>query len=87
MGLGEQKKEHSLNSSQRSRVHRVNLWVSQLKSGINRRFRVLNARFRDEGAGRGENRSGYLVEHDDTQKIFTNPTNDRTEEYITGRFS
>ena len=35
----------------------------------------------------GENRSGYLVEHDDTQKIFTNPTNPRTEEYITGRFS
>ena len=35
----------------------------------------------------GENRAGYLVEHDDTQKIFTNPTNDRTEEYITGRFS
>ena len=35
----------------------------------------------------GENRSGYLVEHDDTQKIFTNPTNGRTEEYITGRFS
>lgn len=34
-----------------------------------------------------ENRSGYLVEHDDTQKIFTNPTNQRTEEYITGRFS
>lgn len=35
----------------------------------------------------GEDRSGYLVEHDDTQKIFTNPTNRRTEEYITGRFS
>ena len=35
----------------------------------------------------GENRSGYLVEHDDTQKIFTNPTNGKTEEYITGRFS
>ena len=34
-----------------------------------------------------EDRSGYLVEHDDTQKIFTNPTNQRTEEYITGRFS
>ena len=35
----------------------------------------------------GEDRSGYLVEHNDTQKIFTNPTNQRTEEYITGRFS
>ena len=35
----------------------------------------------------GEHRSGYLVEHDDTQKIFSNPSNTRTEEYITGRFS
>ena len=35
----------------------------------------------------GEDRSGYLVEQDDTQKIFTNPTHQRTEEYITGRFS
>lgn len=35
----------------------------------------------------GENMSGYLVEYDDTQKIFTNPDNEKTEEYITGRFS
>ena len=35
----------------------------------------------------GENRSGYLVEYEDTQKIFTNPDNEKTEEYITGRFS
>ena len=35
----------------------------------------------------GENRFGYLVEHDETQKMFTNPKNQKTEEYITGRFS
>ena len=35
----------------------------------------------------GENRSGYLVEYNDTQKIFTNPEHQKTEEYITGRFS
>jgi len=35
----------------------------------------------------GDSRSGYLVELDDTQKIFTNPANPKTEEYITGRFS
>ena len=35
----------------------------------------------------GEDRAGYLVEHDDTNKIFTNPENERTEAYITGRFS
>ncbi|MFG1926771.1 phosphate ABC transporter ATP-binding protein PstB [Cryptosporangium sp. NPDC048952] len=29
---------------------------------------------------------GKLVEMDDTQKIFTNPTDKRTEDYITGRF-
>ncbi len=29
---------------------------------------------------------GYLVETDDTKKIFTNPSEKRTEDYITGRF-
>ena len=35
----------------------------------------------------GEDRAGYLVEHDDTNRIFTNHENERTEAYITGRFS
>ena len=34
-----------------------------------------------------EARAGYLVEFDSTQRIFTNPTDERTEAYITGRFS
>ena len=34
-----------------------------------------------------ENRCGYLVEFAPTQQIFTNPTDERTEAYITGRFS
>ena len=34
-----------------------------------------------------DNRAGYLVEHDYTDKIFTNPSEERTEAYITGRFS
>jgi phosphate transport system ATP-binding protein len=29
---------------------------------------------------------GNLIEFDDTQKIFTNPSNKQTEDYITGRF-
>jgi phosphate transport system ATP-binding protein len=33
-----------------------------------------------------ENRAGYLVEYGETQEIFLNPKNRRTEEYITGRF-
>jgi len=33
-----------------------------------------------------ESRTGILVEFDATKKIFTNPENQRTEDYITGRF-
>ena len=35
---------------------------------------------------RGPGEPGYLVEADSTQKIFTNPSEKRTEDYITGRF-
>jgi phosphate transport system ATP-binding protein len=35
------------------------------------------------GEGR---RTGVLVEYDDTDKIFTNPSDKRTEDYVTGRF-
>jgi phosphate transport system ATP-binding protein len=31
-------------------------------------------------------RSGVLVEYDGTEKIFTNPSDKRTEDYVTGRF-
>jgi phosphate transport system ATP-binding protein len=31
-------------------------------------------------------RHGILVEYDSTEKIFTSPTDDRTEGYVTGRF-
>jgi phosphate transport system ATP-binding protein len=34
-----------------------------------------------------EDRAGYLVEHGETNQIFTNPRSERTEAYITGRFS
>jgi phosphate transport system ATP-binding protein len=34
-----------------------------------------------------EDRSGYLVEKNNTQELFTNPQHERTEAYITGRFS
>jgi phosphate transport system ATP-binding protein len=33
-----------------------------------------------------EGRTGYLVEFGPTSTIFTNPTNELTEQYITGRF-
>jgi phosphate transport system ATP-binding protein len=34
----------------------------------------------------GQDRAGYLVEFDDTVKIFTNPREQLTEDYISGRF-
>ena len=33
-----------------------------------------------------EERSGILVEYDETEKIFTQPADKRTEDYVTGRF-
>jgi len=36
---------------------------------------------RDDGG-----RTGVLVEYDETTKIFTNPSDTRTEDYVTGRF-
>ncbi len=32
-----------------------------------------------------QNRWGEIVEYDDTQKIFTNPSDRRTEDYVTGK--
>ncbi|MCY7301635.1 MAG: phosphate ABC transporter ATP-binding protein PstB [Thermoleophilia bacterium] len=37
---------------------------------------------REDGSGR----HGILVEYDQTTKVFTNPTDKRTEDYVTGRF-
>lgn len=34
----------------------------------------------------GEERAGELIEFDQTERIFTKPTDSRTEDYITGRF-
>src|SRR5262245_40160888 len=34
----------------------------------------------------GDDRAGYLVEADDTVRIFTNPREQLTEDYISGRF-
>jgi phosphate transport system ATP-binding protein len=37
----------------------------------------------DEGSG---DRTGVLVEYDQTEKIFNNPKDQRTEDYVSGRF-
>jgi phosphate transport system ATP-binding protein len=33
-----------------------------------------------------DTRTGLLIEFDDTAKMFSNPTDERTENYVTGRF-
>ncbi len=33
-----------------------------------------------------DRRTGILVEYDETQRIFTNPADKRTEDYVTGKF-
>jgi phosphate transport system ATP-binding protein len=46
------------------------------------------ARISDQTAffNMGEDRAGYLVEMDRTTKIFTDPANQLTEDYVSGRF-
>ena len=34
----------------------------------------------------GEDRAGYLVEYNATTTIFTNPSDQLTEDYVSGRF-
>ena len=42
--------------------------------------------FTTEVNDEGDRRTGVLVEFDDTEKIFSNPSDERTENYVTGRF-
>jgi phosphate transport system ATP-binding protein len=42
--------------------------------------------FTTEVNEQSDTRTGVLVEYDATQKVFSNPSDERTENYITGRF-
>jgi phosphate transport system ATP-binding protein len=42
--------------------------------------------FVTEVASDSDRRTGVLVEYDATDKIFSNPDDERTERYVTGRF-
>ncbi len=53
----------------------------QQAARVSDRTAFLTAEVGDEGQ-----RMGVLVEYDLTQSIFTNPTDPRTEAYVTGRF-
>ena len=42
--------------------------------------------FTTEVNAESDTRTGLLVEFDSTEKMFSNPTDERTENYVTGRF-
>ena len=46
----------------------------------------MTAFFSVEVGDDGDKRRGILVEYDQTAKIFTRPSDKRTEDYVTGRF-
>jgi phosphate transport system ATP-binding protein len=46
----------------------------------------MTAFFTAEVSEEGDRRTGLLVEYDNTENIFTNPADQRTENYVTGRF-
>jgi phosphate transport system ATP-binding protein len=50
------------------------------------RVAEMTAFFSLEVSPDGKERTGVLVEYDSTDKIFTQPSDDRTEAYVTGRF-
>ncbi len=53
----------------------------QQAARVSDRTAFFNVQVGDDG-----HRTGHLVEYDETGKIFTNPAERATEEYITGRF-
>ena len=46
----------------------------------------MTAFFTSEVNEEQDRRTGVLVEYDRTERMFTNPTDERTENYVTGRF-
>ena len=73
------------------------LAVEDLMSELKDRFTIVIVTHNMQQAARVSDRTGFftidgpgtpgrLVELDETQKIFSNPTEKRTEDYITGRF-
>ena len=46
----------------------------------------MTAFFTVEVDAEGGNRTGVVVEYSPTEKLFTNPEDQRTEDYVTGKF-
>ena len=72
------------------------LQVEQLMSNLKSEYTIVIVTHNMQQASRvsditaffnmGEDRAGYLVELDDTGTLFTNPKNQLTEDYVSGRF-
>lgn len=65
--------------------------VEELIQELSQKYTIVIVTHNMQQAGRISNRTaffltGEILECDDTQKIFSNPSNPKTEEYITGRF-
>ena len=65
--------------------------VEELIHGLKTEFTIVIVTHNMQQAGRCSDKTaffylGKLIEFDKTEKIFTNPAQRRTEEYITGRF-
>ncbi len=72
------------------------LAIEELMQDLKTRYSIVIVTHNMQQAGRvsdktaflmpDENRVSHLIEYDDTPKMFTNPADERTEAYITGRF-
>jgi phosphate transport system ATP-binding protein len=67
------------------------LKIEELIEELKQRYTIVIVTHNMQQAGRVADKTafmlaGELVEFDDTQAIFTNPADSRTEEYVTGKF-
>jgi len=65
--------------------------IEDLMYELKKRYTIVIVTHNMQQAARVSDKTGYfllgeLVEFDETEKIFTNPGDSRTEDYITGRF-
>jgi phosphate transport system ATP-binding protein len=68
------------------------LKIEELISGLKRDFTIIIVTHNMQQAARVSDTTaffylGELIEHADTEKLFSTPSNPRTEEYVTGKFS
>jgi phosphate transport system ATP-binding protein len=75
---------------------RATLQIEDLMAELKQRYTIIIVTHNMQQAARasdrtvfmnmGEDRAGYIVETGDTAQIFTNPSNQMTEDYVSGRF-